>query len=175
MKRSSGWVLVFAASAAFLVEGCGTGAPKDTRAQDEATIRAYSRPQAKLPTRRTLTRSPRSMPTMPLLSATTALRRRRKKRCEPILGNRFWIRARSVGKLLLSKWRARAIWPTNTAATRSRPRKNAGRAKYKRGTTYWYGESRPAAIGRSRSIRTPRIRRPRRLRRFRHLPNNPRD
>jgi len=42
MKRSSGWVLVFAASAAVLVEGCGTGAPKDTRAQDEATIRAYS-------------------------------------------------------------------------------------------------------------------------------------
>jgi uncharacterized protein (TIGR02246 family) len=42
MKRSFGWVLVFAASATFLVEGCGSGAPKDTRAQDEATIRAYS-------------------------------------------------------------------------------------------------------------------------------------
>jgi uncharacterized protein (TIGR02246 family) len=42
MKRSFGWVLVFAASTTFLVEGCGSGAPKDTRAQDEATIRAYS-------------------------------------------------------------------------------------------------------------------------------------
>jgi ketosteroid isomerase-like protein len=42
MKRSFGWVLVFAAIAAFLVEGCGSGAPKDTRAEDEATIRAYS-------------------------------------------------------------------------------------------------------------------------------------
>jgi uncharacterized protein (TIGR02246 family) len=42
MKRSSGWVLVFAAIAAFFVEGCGSGAPKDTRAQEEATIRAYS-------------------------------------------------------------------------------------------------------------------------------------
>jgi hypothetical protein len=50
------------------------------------------RPQAKLPARRTSTRSPRSMPTMPLLSATTALRRRRKKRCESICGNRFRIR-----------------------------------------------------------------------------------
>jgi uncharacterized protein (TIGR02246 family) len=42
MKRSFGWVLVFAAIAAFLVEGCGSGAPKDTRDEDEATIRAYS-------------------------------------------------------------------------------------------------------------------------------------
>jgi uncharacterized protein (TIGR02246 family) len=42
MKRSFRWLLVFAASATFLVEGCGSGAPKDTRAQDEATIRAYS-------------------------------------------------------------------------------------------------------------------------------------
>jgi len=42
MKRSFGWVLVFAAITAFLVEGCGSGAPKDTRAGDEATIRAYS-------------------------------------------------------------------------------------------------------------------------------------
>lgn len=42
MKRSFGWVLVLAAVAAFLVEGCGSGAPKDTRAEDEATIRAYS-------------------------------------------------------------------------------------------------------------------------------------
>jgi uncharacterized protein (TIGR02246 family) len=42
MKRSFGWVLVFAAIAAFLVEGCGSGVPKDTRAEDEATIRAYS-------------------------------------------------------------------------------------------------------------------------------------
>jgi uncharacterized protein (TIGR02246 family) len=42
MKRSFGWVLVFAAIAALSVEGCGSGAPKDTRAEDEATIRAYS-------------------------------------------------------------------------------------------------------------------------------------
>ena len=42
MKRSFRWLLVFAASATFLVEGCGSGAPNDTRAQDEATIRAYS-------------------------------------------------------------------------------------------------------------------------------------
>jgi uncharacterized protein (TIGR02246 family) len=42
MKRSFGWVLVFAAIATFLVEGCGSRAPKDTRAEDEATIRAYS-------------------------------------------------------------------------------------------------------------------------------------
>src|SRR5580692_4723838 len=42
MKRSFGWVLVFAATATLLVEGCGSVAPKDTRAQDEATIRAYS-------------------------------------------------------------------------------------------------------------------------------------
>jgi len=42
MTRSFGWVLVFAAIAAFLEEGCGSGAPKDTRAEDEATIRAYS-------------------------------------------------------------------------------------------------------------------------------------
>lgn len=42
MKRSFGWVLVFAAIAAFLVVGCGSGAPKDTRAEDEATTRAYS-------------------------------------------------------------------------------------------------------------------------------------
>jgi uncharacterized protein (TIGR02246 family) len=34
--------LVFAVLATFLVEGCGSGAPKDTRAEDEATIRAYS-------------------------------------------------------------------------------------------------------------------------------------
>jgi hypothetical protein len=36
-------------------------------------------------------------------------------------------------------------------------------------------QSRPAAIGRSRSIQTPRIRRSRHLRRFRHLRNNPRE
>jgi uncharacterized protein (TIGR02246 family) len=42
MKRSFRWVLVFAAIATFLVQGCGGGAPKDTRAEDEATIRAYS-------------------------------------------------------------------------------------------------------------------------------------
>ena len=42
MKRSFGWVLVFTAIAALSVEGCGSGAPKDTRAEDEATIRTYS-------------------------------------------------------------------------------------------------------------------------------------
>ncbi len=42
MKRSFGRVLVFAVITTFLVEGCGSGVPKDTRAEDEATIRAYS-------------------------------------------------------------------------------------------------------------------------------------
>jgi len=101
--------------------------------------------------RRTSTRTSRSMPMMRLVSATTALRQRPKKRCELLraMGLRR-IRDRSVGRRQPWKWRVRAIWPTNTGATRIRRRKKTVRTKYKRGTTCWCGGSRPAAIGRSR-------------------------
>jgi hypothetical protein len=174
MKRSFGRVLVFAALATFLVEGCGSEAPKDTRADDDATIRAYSATASEAARTKDVDKVASFYADDALAFSNYSATTTTKEAMRVDLRKSFSDPGRSVGKPRPSKWRVRAIWPTNTAATRTRPRKKTGRAKHKRETTCWCGESRPAAIGRSRSIRTPRIRRSRHLRRFRHLRNNPR-
>jgi len=147
MKRSFGWVLVFRRDHGVFGGGLREWSAEGTRAEDEATIRATPRPQAKLPARRRRQGHLVLWPTMPLLSATTALRRRRKKRCEPICGMRFRLRERSVGKTSAIEVARSAIWPTNTAATRTRPRKRRKSKTQTGKLSVSGGESRPAAIG----------------------------
>ncbi len=153
MKRSFEWVLVFAAITAFLVEGCGSGAPKDTRAEDEATIRAYSATASEAARTKDVDKVTSFYADDALAFSNYSATTTTKEAMQADLRNAF----SAPGTL---SWKTSTIEVARsgdlayehgryTYATTEKDGKNKAQEQE---TTCWCGESSPAAIGRSRSI-----------------------